>query len=462
LGGYVTNTSLSSTLAGYVTDSELASALANYVTDSELSSALASYATQTFVTTTIADTHLDELSDVFQEASVANNEILAWNSGQSRWQNRTPAELGLVTTASVNIGIADLDDVALGVLTSGHLLRWNGSAWANATLATAGIASTSTSINAGTGLTGGGSLASNRTINFDTTWGDTRYAASSHTHPWADITGEPVYTTRWPTWTEVTSKPTTFAPSAHSHPWEEITGEPVYTTRWPTWNEVTSKPATFAPAAHTHDSFNVVDIRDTNPAPSAFADSDVSAQFNNAWSGVGSSWRSALSVKGWTGNYSVWQLIGPAGTTADDDWYFRSGAGATWRTPRRILHDGNSGALQVQPPSGSYGSLNIDGTTGGYAGFYFEDVGRYLMMSGQHQGVHTGSAWQWLWTNGSLVTGTIPIARVSVTQDFSMGGFDITNVAGIRDPSGRPYAIAIVSATEPAAAPEGTLWIQPT
>lgn len=97
---------------------------------------------------------------------------------------------------------------------------------------------------------------------------------------WGDITGEPVFTTRWPTWSEVTAKPTTFTPSPHNHAasdittgtfanariastnvtqhqsdlsisWGQITGEPAYTTRWPSWAEVTGKPTTFAPAAHT-------------------------------------------------------------------------------------------------------------------------------------------------------------------------------------------------------------------
>lgn len=55
-----------------------------------------------------------------------------------------------------------------------------------------------------------------------------------------------------PAWGDVTSKPATFPPDAHSHDWADITGEPVYTTRWAAWSEVTSKPATFPPSAHSH------------------------------------------------------------------------------------------------------------------------------------------------------------------------------------------------------------------
>lgn len=45
----------------------------------------------------------------------------------------------------------------------------------------------------------------------------------THTHPWSQITGAPVFTTRWPDWTEVTGKPTTFTPSTHTHSTADIT-----------------------------------------------------------------------------------------------------------------------------------------------------------------------------------------------------------------------------------------------
>ncbi|WP_409010935.1 phage tail protein [Aeromonas salmonicida] len=77
-------------------------------------------------------------------------------------------------------------------------------------------------------------------------------AAASHAHPWSQITGVPVHATRWPTWAEVSSKPTTMPPAAHTHPWAQITGAPVTATRWPAWGEVSGKPATMPPAAHTH------------------------------------------------------------------------------------------------------------------------------------------------------------------------------------------------------------------
>ena len=46
----------------------------------------------------------------------------------------------------------------------------------------------------------------------------------------------PATMSRWPSWSEVTGKPSTFAPSAHTHDWDDISG----------------KPSTFAPSSHTH------------------------------------------------------------------------------------------------------------------------------------------------------------------------------------------------------------------
>lgn len=80
----------------------------------------------------------------------------------------------------------------------------------------------------------------------------TSYTPSSHTHPWAQVTGQPAQATRWPTFDEVTDKPATYAPSGHTHTWAQVTGQPATATRWPTFAEVTGKPATYAPSGHTH------------------------------------------------------------------------------------------------------------------------------------------------------------------------------------------------------------------
>jgi microcystin-dependent protein len=96
-------------------------------------------------------------------------------------------------------------------------------------------------------------------------------ASQAESVPWSGVTGEPSYTTRWPTWSEVTGKPGTFTPSSHTHAWSDVTGEPSYTTRWPSWGEVTGKPSTFAPSSHTHGSGDI----------DAYADLSASGRLNN-------------------------------------------------------------------------------------------------------------------------------------------------------------------------------------
>lgn len=68
---------------------------------------------------------------------------------------------------------------------------------------------------------------------------DSRYRQSGVAVPWADLSGIPAYASRWPAWTDVTSKPSAFPPSAHTHAWSDITsGVPAYATRWPTLQEI--------------------------------------------------------------------------------------------------------------------------------------------------------------------------------------------------------------------------------
>jgi hypothetical protein len=75
-------------------------------------------------------------------------------------------------------------------------------------------------------------------------------------------------------WLGVTGKPSTYTPSTHTHLWADVTGEPSYTTRWPNWGEVTSKPSTFTPSTHTHPR------GDLTAVPSGFADgTDDGAQY---------------------------------------------------------------------------------------------------------------------------------------------------------------------------------------
>ena len=93
---------------------------------------------------------------------------------------------------------------------------------------------------------------------------------------WGNITGAPATATRWPSWSEVTNKPSTFTPASHTHPLSDISdlqaswdallkaAPSAYVTRWPSWSEVTSKPS-FATVA-TSGSYNDLSNRPSIPS----------------------------------------------------------------------------------------------------------------------------------------------------------------------------------------------------
>ncbi|WAK44638.1 tail-related protein [Alteromonas phage vB_AmeP_PT11-V19] len=90
---------------------------------------------------------------------------------------------------------------------------------------------------------------------------------------WSSVLGKPETATRWPTFDEITGKPSTYPAESHSHSWNtisdipvyairwpsfsEITGDineflPAFATRWPSFNEVTEKPEFYPPTLHNH------------------------------------------------------------------------------------------------------------------------------------------------------------------------------------------------------------------
>lgn len=109
------------------------------------------------------------------------------------------------------------------------------------------------------------------------------------TMAWDNITGVPATATRWPSWSEITSKPITFNPSGHTHPlsgisdlqasWDALlkAAPSAYVTRWPSWSEVTSKPS-FATVA-TSGSYN--DLSNKPSIPSAETAATIMSKINS-------------------------------------------------------------------------------------------------------------------------------------------------------------------------------------
>ncbi|WP_373100781.1 MULTISPECIES: tail fiber protein [Pasteurellaceae] len=73
------------------------------------------------------------------------------------------------------------------------------------------------------------------------------FPPSSHNHSWSQITNAPATATRWPSFSEVTSRPTTIAGyGITDHNWATLKDKPATATRWPSFSEVTSRPTTIA------------------------------------------------------------------------------------------------------------------------------------------------------------------------------------------------------------------------
>lgn len=78
---------------------------------------------------------LDQVGDV-TITDITSGEVLKWNG--SAWVNNTLAEAGIAAT-SHNHSLDSLSNVTISGNTSGEVLKWNGSAWVNNTLSEAGI-----------------------------------------------------------------------------------------------------------------------------------------------------------------------------------------------------------------------------------------------------------------------------------------------------------------------------------
>jgi hypothetical protein len=107
---------------------------------------------------------------------------------------------------------------------------------------------------------------------------------ASDVYAWAKAPSKPSYS-----WFEITSKPSTFTPSSHTHPLSDISdlqaswdallkaAPSAYVTRWPSWSEVTSKPS-FATVA-TSGSYN--DLSNRPSIPSAETAATIMSKINS-------------------------------------------------------------------------------------------------------------------------------------------------------------------------------------
>lgn len=84
--------------------------------------------------------------------------------------------------------------------------------------------------------------------------------------------------------------------------------------------------------SNVSNSLHVIDRRDTVMLPTTFEDNTISTFFN-LQSTPTNNWWSGIAVKGWSGEYGVWMLAGPAaGDNAGNRLYYKDGNHSNWAT----------------------------------------------------------------------------------------------------------------------------------
>lgn len=327
-----------------------------------------------------------------------------------------------------------LSDVVITSASAGNFLRFDGDNWVNTILAAGDIPNLDASK-----ITSG-------------TFGDARIAQSNVTQHQAALSIA---------WSQLTSVPSAFPPSAHTHglagitdygaaggyirstgsawarvsgvAWADLTGAPDFATRWPTWSEVTSKPSVFPPDTHSHAISDVTGLQAAldgkepglgNPGVDGYVLASTAAGVRSwvAMSG-GSSDHGALSGLGDDDHTQYYnQTRGDArysqlGHAHDDRYYTESEIDSTV-----VKLTGNQTIAGVKTftstmqlrgaTTSSYLHLNpVDGSVGYLAGQVGVGVG-FLNAA--------GTAWTFRVNEaGEVTVGTVPWARLSGIPDFA-------------------------------------------
>ena len=125
-----------------------------------------------------------------------------------------------------------------------------------------------------------------------------------------------------------------------------------------------------AATATTSNRSTIEDTRASQRTPNAYDDYRASYEFTNQITGT-SDWHTAFTMQGWHDSYSAWQIIGPASTSAHENFYLRSGVNTSWNTLRTILHSGNytsySPSLTGSGASGTW-NINVTGSSASCSG----------------------------------------------------------------------------------------------
>ena len=172
--------------------------------------------------------------------------------------------------------------------------------------------------------------------------GDTGATGPAGTTEWTGIQDKPSTATRWPTWGEVTGKPSEFPVESHTHSWEQVTGKPSQATRWPEVAEVSGLS-------------NALSGKLSGTTTSLDGTEDAQNGYFQISNGVGlpGGWLWTHSVAHTTPGYGV-QWMARNTSSGTDQFYARRQYQGVWLAPVEFHHTGNfNPASKFNTPTGS-------------------------------------------------------------------------------------------------------------
>lgn len=189
--------------------------------------------------------------------------------------------------------------------------------------------------------------------------------------------------------------------------------------------------------------YQIVDTRAGDITPADEVEYSQVMHFTNQVPGL-SGWKSLIQMKGWHDGYSSWQIIGPSDTTANDDWYLRSGKGTTWNTAREIFHTGNFTPGNYLPLTGGTmtGLLQINTTTGGVGTalkLYSASLSQYPQI---HSNANLEAMWNYKNTSAEWYVGIRTSSQLVGASGFHFYNTTSSQTVGGWDINGNSYSIA--------------------
>ena len=223
--------------------------------------------------------------------------------------------------------------------------------------------------------------------------------------------------------------------------WSVITSKPTYATRWPSWSEVTDKPSTFSPSSHSHDSSYLKYSGSWSSSESHDSTTSTGMVFAYHNHGVPGSWGTLTTFAAYSGSSYNFQLFGDGWS---NEFYFRTRSADNGQHEwRKVIHEGNIGSQSVSyaASAGSVAWGNVSGKPSTFTpSTHTHD---YLPLSG---GLLSNSTYNILRINTTSPDGNLIYFSTNNTYTSSVGLW--AGVTGVWDEGGGGAGLGIVKSTQ--------------